>query len=54
MVTAPLEIRLAFDQGYALYKHEPIVDFQVPPGTVTISFSPAEASVVWQFYVWCF
>jgi len=54
MVTAPLEIRIAFDQGYATYKHEPIVDFQVPPGVTRISFAPAEASIVWQFYVWCF
>jgi len=54
MAVAPLEIRIAFDQGYAAYKHEPIVDFQVPPGVTTISFAPAEASVVWQFYVWCF
>ena len=54
MAVAPLEIRIAFDQGYAMYKHEPIVDFQVAPGTTLISFAPAEAAVVWQFYVWTF
>jgi len=54
MATAPLEIRIAFDQGYATYKHESFADFQVPPGVVLASIAPAEASVIWQFYLWCF
>ena len=54
MVTAPLEIRIAFDQGYATYKHESFADFPVPPGVVLASLAPAEASVIWQFFVWCF
>jgi len=54
MAIAPLEIRIALDQGYATYKHESFADFQVPPGVVLASIAPAEASVVWQFFLWCY
>jgi hypothetical protein len=53
LAIAPLEIRIAFDQGYARYKHEPL-EIPIPPGVTLITFSPPEPQLVWQFYVWIF
>jgi len=52
-VTAPLELRIAFDRGYALFKHEPL-EMQIPPGTFTIMFAPSDPDVIWQYYLWTF
>jgi hypothetical protein len=53
VAVAPQEIRVAFDHGHALFKHEPL-EFAIPPGTLLISFAPASATLVWQLFLFTF